>query len=126
MEKKVIDTGMTAYEVQQKQYESVTPLDMIDCNRRICEVADKMIESDSVYFMLLCHELRDYTTFVLTSSVEHAALKQALQETLENRGDIMDIYDNAEGGWDIWIRDVVSKRCHMRKLFDASDFIEIV
>ena len=126
-ETKVINSGLTAYEVQQQQYEKVSPLDALDVLNRLNEVSGKMLDTDSAYFMLLCHELRDYTTFVLTSITEQKNLKQVLLETCQNRGEIMDIYDSEDGnGWNIWIKDRITGKCNMRKLFDACDFIEIV
>lgn len=121
-----INTGVTIYEMQKKKYAEVKPLDMLDVISRIEEVSDKMLNSDIAYFTLLCHENRDYTTFVLTSNTEKDNLKQSLLETIQNRGEIMDIYDNGENCWDIWIRNITTKETFLMKLFDYSDFIEIV
>lgn len=126
MTNKPIDTGITMYDMQKQKYESVEPLDILDTISRLNEISEKILVSDNTYFTLLCHENRDYTTFVLTCQTEKEDLKQALLETIQNRGEIMDMYDSGENCWDIWVRNVSTKKCFMMKLFDYSDFIEIV
>ena len=123
---KSIDTGLTVYEVQKKKYAEVNPLDMLEVTSRLGEVAGEIVKTDISYFTLLCHENRDYTTFLLTSYVDKEKLKQVLLETIQNRGEIMDIYDSGENCWDIWVRNFTTKEVYLMKLFDYSDFIEIV
>lgn len=60
------------------------------------------------YFMLLCHEQRDYTVFIINAVTEEAGDNaiQNLKECLINRGEVLSI-DYAPGdqnAFEIWIR----------------------
>ena len=88
---------------------------------------------DTAYFMLLCHEQRDYTVFTLKNSLldfknETEWLKQAktaideLKICLQNRGKIISI----EPTWDkvafeIWIRNDEDNFCYY--LFPYNDAV---
>ena len=64
------------------------------------------------YFMLLCHELRDYTLFNLDKTNSwHIAPPMAIMsvandliECMTNRGTLLTIDKQKMGGWEIWIR----------------------
>lgn len=64
------------------------------------------------YFMLLCHELRDYTLFNLDktntwgapSEENIQAMVSDFIECLENRGQLLTIEDQEDNAWEIWIR----------------------
>lgn len=64
------------------------------------------------YFMLLCHELRDYTLFNLdktnTWAVAHYEnIQFAASDIIEcmiNRGDLISIEDQPDNTWEFWIR----------------------
>ena len=57
------------------------------------------------YFMLLCHERRDYTVFNITELNKIGIAKKDLKECLINRGEILSI-DRTEDGvaYEIWMR----------------------
>ena len=64
------------------------------------------------YFMLLCHELRDYTLFNLDKTNSwHIAPPMAIMnvandlvECMTNRGALLTIDQQETGAWEIWIR----------------------
>ena len=64
------------------------------------------------YFMLLCHELRDYTLFNLdkTNSWKMAkpqAIYEAAEDIIEcmiNRGHLLIANQQEDGTWELWIR----------------------
>lgn len=62
------------------------------------------------YFMLLCNELKDYTIFNLKANMNNDIedkLYQASKDVIEcmsNRGSILSIELQPEGGWEFWIR----------------------
>lgn len=67
---------------------------------------------DQKYFMLLCHELRDYTLFNLdkTNSWKTAkpqSIFEAAEDILEcmiNRGCLLVVDQQEDGAWELWIR----------------------
>ena len=66
----------------------------------------------SKYYMLLCHELRDYTVFNFDAHSigdrpeEYHCLDitHDLIECLNNRGEILTIEQQPDGAWEIWMR----------------------
>lgn len=67
------------------------------------------------YFMLLCHERRDYTIFNISkedSSVEESA-KILVDECLINRGEILSIEKTEDDlAYEIWIRNEEDVFCY--------------
>lgn len=57
------------------------------------------------YFMLLCHERRDYTVFNIKADENISIAKVDLKECLKNRGEILAI-DKTEDdvAYEIWLR----------------------
>ena len=78
------------------------------------------------YFMLLCHELRDYTLFNLdkTSTWQIApptTIMSAAEDVIEcmtNRGTLIVADDQENGSWELWIRN--SEGCFAYYLFPYS------
>lgn len=64
------------------------------------------------YFMLLCHELRDYTLFNLDKTSSWAiaqpnSIYQSVNDIIEcmtNRGQLLVIDDQEDEVWELWIR----------------------
>lgn len=64
------------------------------------------------YFMLLCHELRDYTLFNLDKTSTWAiasptAIFEAATDIIEcmtNRGKLIRLEHQEDGAWELWIR----------------------
>ena len=67
------------------------------------------------YFMLLCHELRDYTVFNVSkedSSVEES-VKILVDECLINRGEVLSIEKTEDDlAYEIWIRNEEDIFCY--------------
>lgn len=84
-------------------------LDPIAYNVALGKIAKWLAEDR--YFMLLCHEDRNYTLFNFINDGDfskdrylHAA--NELQECLNNRGLVISIeYQKNEDAWEIWIND---------------------
>lgn len=81
------------------------------------------------YFMLLCHELRDYTIFNLdkTDSWQMApdsTLTDATNDIIEcmtNRGKLLTIDQQEDQVWELWIRN--SEGCFAYYLFPYGDAV---
>lgn len=116
MKNKAIDSGITMHELRKQQYSQVSPLDTLDFLSRLDTISSEMVKS--CYYMLLSNERVDYTVFNLTyvNSNDTNKVKQELQETLQNRGEVVDIFDGPEGGYEIWIKDNDEAFCYY--LFD--------
>jgi hypothetical protein len=74
---------------------------------KLTETLNKMIPffSEHTYFMLLCHEQRDYTVFRLSSTEKEKNAIQDLKKCLINRGDILYIEkENINNAYEIWMR----------------------
>lgn len=124
-ETKTFDSGLTQYEMKKKQYLEVTPLDPLLVVSNIKEISEKMFDSSSHYYMLLCNDRKDYTIFHLSDAFVDAVLEQELLETIQNRGEIMDIYDGCQdNSWEIWVKDNGECFCYILFEYD-SGVIEI-
>ena len=56
------------YDFNKNAMSQVEPMDVIELSRKLISVADTMIDALDCYrhyWMLLCHELRNYTLFKL-------------------------------------------------------------
>lgn len=74
------------------------------------------------HFMLLCRDKHDYTIFRLNSP-NFFQTCQYLQETLQNRGDIVDLqYNHDMGGYECWVKDQ-NGEADLYALFPCDDFI---
>ncbi len=73
------------------------------------------------YYMLLCHERRDYTVFAVRDSKDIAAHKFPVElfDCLRNRGGLvsMDPVDNGYA-WEIWLRIDDEDFCYMLFPYD--------
>lgn len=124
-ETKTFDSGLTQYEMKKNLYSEVAPLDALLVTSNIKEISEKMINSSSRYYMLLCNDRRDYTVFALDECSMAQKLKTELQETIQNRGEIIDMYDGCQdNSWEIWIRDNGKCFCYILFEYD-SGVIEI-
>ena len=81
------------------------------------------------YFMLLCHELRDYTLFNLDKTSSWAIAKpqsvyEAVNDIIEcmtNRGELLVIDDQKNGAWELWIRN--AEGCFAYYLFPYGEAV---
>ena len=97
------------YDINKELMKKEPVLDPILFNRKIKEISAKMKtqceEMDRHYWMLLCHDRRDYTMFNIISAEEASSIEFELGPTLRNRGKILSIDQQEDGNWEIWIRD---------------------
>ena len=99
---KEIDTGLSIYEINKNLMKEEKPLDPIAINIAIKKAADGVLSSFKKYWMLLCRERNDYTVFIIIGSNK---LEDELKETILNRGKLLDISQQEDGNFEIWIRD---------------------
>ena len=59
---------------------------------------------DNKYFMLLCHEARDYTIFRFPNDVCYQSMFNELIECFKNRGSVYSIEKNIEDAIEIWLK----------------------
>ena len=114
---KEIDTGLSMYDINKNLMAQEKPLDPIATNRAVKDAADGVLASFKRYWMLLCRERNDYTVFIINSSKN---LENELKETLLNRGQLLDITQQEDGNFEIWIRDPETKENFVYYLFDYS------
>ena len=84
-------------------------IDPIIFNKQVKEIAgDMFIEAsnDEHYWMLLCHDRRDFTLFNIIAATEVNDIIEEIKPTLTNRGQIITIDKQPNGAWEIWIRDI--------------------
>lgn len=98
-----VNSGVTLYDYNKELSKQVdTPLDPIILNQKLAEIARTFKKSS--YLMLLCHEDRNYTIFNMKEASTPLALVDDLRETLLNRGSVVSIDKDSQGGYEIWIR----------------------
>lgn len=110
------EIGMgTLYDWNKSAMEQMKGLNATELKDKLREIKNKLFNQGK-YYMLLCHERRDYTVFNLIREViGHDVSKKALnelKECLENRGTILSIDDQHNGSWEIWIRNDEGVFCY--------------
>lgn len=117
----------TLYDFNKEAMKNEKPLDPIIFNRKVQDIAQNMFnfldDCGDQYWMLLCHERRDYTLFNIIAAVNAEPIVEELKPTLTNRGQILSIaeqpYEDDElcGAWEIWIRDIETEENFVYYLF---------
>lgn len=111
------EIGMgTLYDWNKSAMEQMKGLNATELKDKLREIKNKLFNQGK-YYMLLCHERRDYTVFNLLRNtiIERDVSKKAsneLKECLENRGTILSIDDQYNGSWEIWIRNDEGVFCY--------------
>lgn len=85
-----------------------------DCLRQVKD----FFNNNKTYYMLLCHDLRDYTIFKYESESSSLAVKELL-EVLEERGSILAI-DKKDNAFEIWIRNAEGAFCYYLFPYDEA------
>ena len=97
------------YDFNKNAMSQFKPMDMIAFNKATLDIAKEMREAaeenDRHYWMLLCHERRDYTLFNIIAAELANSIVNELRPTLSNRGTIIDIEKQEDGAYEIWVRD---------------------
>jgi hypothetical protein len=109
------------YEFNKNAMSQIEPMDMIAFNRLTDSISRIMMDSceeeDLHYWMLLCHDRRDYTLFNIVAASDVKYIANELKPTLLNRGSILDIELQNNGAYEIWIRDNETKENFAYYLF---------
>ena len=117
----------TLYDMNKELMKNEPVLDPIIFNKKLTEIAKSMQYNcdylDKHYWMLLCHDRRDYTIFNIISSQEENDIEFELGPTLINRGKVLSIDSNGENCWEIWIRDNHSDENFAYYLFNYDDAV---
>lgn len=95
------EAQINLYELNQENYAKIEPLDPIWLNKKFQEIGKKMLEHR--YWMLLCHENRDYTVFNTMRGTAGGAAAD-IKDVILNRGLVVDIEDKDDGAYEIWIK----------------------
>lgn len=112
--------NLTLYDIAKQICATATPLDIIQINRLVRVVAEKI--QSYKYVMLLCRERYDFTVFN-TSTLSYENLVKELTAVLKNRGEILYIDNQSNGSWEIWIRDKKENRSYAYYLFDYTSAV---
>jgi len=110
-----LDTGLTVYDINKNLMKDENPLDPIALNIAIKKTCDDILSSFKTYWMLLSNERKDYTVFIIKNSIN---LEQELKETIQNRGQVLDITRQEDGNFEIWVRDPETEENFVYYLFD--------
>ena len=97
------------YDFNKEAMKNEKPLDPIMFNTKTQKVAEEiwelMEDCGDQYWMLLCHDRRDYTLFNILGAVDADPIVKELRPTLLNRGQVISIDKQPNDAWEIWIRD---------------------
>jgi hypothetical protein len=94
----------TVYDINKNLMQNEKRLSNNILNKKIKEIARFFTKGK--YFMLLCHEQRDYTIFQLTTEEKSKKASEELKLCMENRGEILSIDETPDGAYEIWIRNI--------------------
>ena len=99
----------TLYDVNKQIVAQEPAISEEHFNKAIKQLYDWFFASRHNYYMLLCHELRDYTLFNFDATSEKRAHKAAeatddVLECMTNRGQLISVEFQTDGAWEIWMR----------------------
>lgn len=119
----------TLYDFNKEAMKNEKPLDPIQFNHLTKEIVEDIIDKMDLggqYWMLLCHDRRDYTLLNVIAVSDNATIEAELRPTLQNRGSVLSIEKQKDGAWEIWIRDIDTEENFAYYLFQYdSGVIEI-
>lgn len=91
----------TVYDMNKTLMEKEPSMSVNALNKKINKINKFFARGE--YFMLLCHEARDYTVFQITGKNPDLAGNE-LKECLKNRGIILAIDEVSGNAYEIWIK----------------------
>lgn len=96
------------YEVNKQLMKYETPITEEEIINRKNDITNWLFETDNKYYMLLCHEKRDYTIFAVKNETGAEDIADILiDECIYNRGDLIAIDKvSNEEVYEIWIKDL--------------------
>lgn len=110
--------SINLYDFNKTNMAQIKPYDPIVlarmCNKTAHDIWDRV--QRPVYWMLLCRERNDYTIFCIKNQVSE--FSSALVECLNNRGKVLDITEQDDGNYEIWVRDFDTNENVAYYLFD--------
>lgn len=114
---KVVDAGITVYELNKNSYAQLPPLTKEQIDWSIDNILAPYIESGKKYFMLLCHEYHYYTLYELThrnimNQIGKKTAKDVVDLIQTDLGDLYDITTNDDGVIEIWVKNYDDKEMH--------------
>lgn len=93
----------TVYDINKNLMDKEKRLSNSALRKKIDEIDKDFFKKG--YFMLLCHEQRDYTVFDITTDANAGWAARELKDCLSNRGDVLSIEKTQDGiAYEIWIR----------------------
>lgn len=92
----------TLYDVNKSLLEKEHSLSEKVLNKKLSDIT--RFFSRGKYFMLLCHEQRDYTVFQLTTGSKADIATEELKVCMKNRGNILAIDEAPGNAFEIWIK----------------------
>jgi len=116
----------TLYDWNKSAMEQLKPLSEVELKDKMRAIREDFFITGR-YYMLLCHECRDYTilTFIqpdfayshsgieyTNGEFERKKMANELKECLQNRGNILSIEKQPDGAWEIWIRNTEGVFCY--------------
>ena len=112
------DLEMNLYDANKQLMENEPPMDPIMFNKKTYECAQAMI--DGKYWMLLCHERRDYTLFNRNKQILlFNSPSSELATCIKNRGLPLSIDKLSDGNFEIWIRIQGTPYCYYLFTYDS-------
>lgn len=109
----------TLYEFNKDAMNNIQPLTEKEKDDAIFKLATD-IRRDckrNPYYMLLCHERRDYSIFKIDNSTQ-GGLTRDIKDSFHNRGTVLAIDKQPDGAYEIWIKDVVTSENFVYYLFN--------
>lgn len=97
------------YDFNKELMKKEKTIDPIIFNTKVKQIAEDMFveaSNDEHYWMLLCHDRRDFTLFNIIAATKVNDIIEEIKPTLTNRGQIITIDKQPNGAWEIWIRDI--------------------
>ena len=108
------------YDFNKELMKKEKTIDPIIFNKQVKEIAGDMFfeaSNHEHYWMLLCHDRRDFTLFNIIAATEVNDIIEEIKPTLTNRGQVVTIDKQPNGAWEIWIRDIDTKENFAYYLF---------
>lgn len=101
------EVGMgTLYDMNKSAMSNYPKMDRATLKNKLKEI-EKYFEQSNNYHMLLCHERRDYTVFEIRDYGDSGCIEEAvsaLKDCMVNRGTILEIEEQPDGAYEIWLR----------------------
>ena len=96
----------TLYDANKSAMANYPKMDRATLKDKLKEV-EKFFKNNNTFHMLLCHERRDYTIFLVRDTGDSGCIEEAisaLKDCMNNRGIILDIEKQPNGAYEIWLR----------------------